>query len=87
MSEDRLLYTVESAARLLSISRATCYRLIRAGELESVTVGERARRISAAALIDFVARLEASAAPRDSASMSEVPVEVAARRRIEPREV
>lgn len=50
------LLTVNDAAGRLSISRATLYDLLRAGQLRSVSIG-RARRIPAADLDDFVKRL------------------------------
>ncbi|MFI1092074.1 excisionase family DNA-binding protein [Streptomyces sp. NPDC020917] len=50
------LLTVEEAARRLCIGRTTCFRLVLAGELESVTVG-RLRRVPADAVPAFVARL------------------------------
>ena len=34
-----VLLTVEEAARCLRVGRTTCYALIRAGELESLTIG------------------------------------------------
>lgn len=57
---ERLLYTIEEAAELLSLSRAQIYRLIDTMELESVTVG-RSRRITAQQLDAFVRSLEAKA--------------------------
>ncbi|MFD7224768.1 helix-turn-helix domain-containing protein [Streptomyces sp. NPDC059892] len=53
-----VLLTVEEAARRLRIGRTTCYRLIRAGELESIPVGSL-RRIPADALAEFVAHRRA----------------------------
>ena len=51
-----VLLTVEEAARRLRIGRTTCFRLVLAGEIESVTVG-RLRRIPADALPAYVAKL------------------------------
>ncbi|MDT0422633.1 MULTISPECIES: helix-turn-helix domain-containing protein [Streptomyces] len=51
-----VLLTVEEAARRLGVGRTTCYALIRAGELESVTIGAL-RRVPAEALPEYVARL------------------------------
>ncbi len=56
------LLTVEEAARRLGIGRTVCYRLISAGELESVTVG-RLRRVPADAVPEYVSRLRASSRP------------------------
>ena len=51
-----VLLTVEEAARRLRIGRTTCFRLVLAGEIESVTVG-RLRRIPADAVPAYVAKL------------------------------
>lgn len=53
----RVLYSVDQAATLLTISRAQLYRLIDKGELESVQIG-RSRRISQDQLDRFVKGLE-----------------------------
>lgn len=50
---NKLLYTVNEAAELLSISRATVYRMICARELESVPV-RGSRRIPREALLRYV---------------------------------
>ena len=39
--EEALTLSVEHAARLLGVSRATAYRLVRSGELRAVRVGRR----------------------------------------------
>ena len=57
MSLGKLLFTVDEAAELLSLSRAHLYRLLQRGELASVSSG-RTRRISRAALESYVARIE-----------------------------
>jgi excisionase family DNA binding protein len=41
MDSDRLTLTVEQAARLLGISRALAYELVRRGELPSLRLGRR----------------------------------------------
>lgn len=51
-----VLLTVEEVARRLGIGRTTCFRLVLAGEIESVTVG-RLRRVPADAVATFVAKL------------------------------
>lgn len=56
----KLVYTVEEAAELLSLSRAQLYRLIEVGDLPSIKIG-RARRVSADQLHVFIRRLEALA--------------------------
>ena len=52
----RLLLTVEEAAERIGICRAYMFKLIREGNVRSVKVG-RLRRVTPAALEDFVARL------------------------------
>ena len=51
-----VLLTVEEAARRLRIGRTTCFRLVLAGEIESVMVG-RLRRVPTDALLAYVAKL------------------------------
>ncbi|MFJ9709641.1 excisionase family DNA-binding protein [Streptomyces sp. NPDC101234] len=53
---DLVLLTVEEAARRLRIGRTTCFRLVLAGEIESVTVG-RLRRVPSDAVPAYVAKL------------------------------
>jgi excisionase family DNA binding protein len=55
-TDSRLLYTPEHAAAQLDIGRTHIYGLIARGELRSVKVG-RNRRIPAAALQEYVAKL------------------------------
>jgi len=55
----RLLLTVEQAAEQLGVGRTLMYALVRAGEVESVTIG-RLRRIPAEALNAYVAALRVS---------------------------
>jgi excisionase family DNA binding protein len=52
----RLLLTVEEAAERIGICRAYMFKLIRQGDVRSVKVG-RLRRVTPAALEDFVERL------------------------------
>jgi excisionase family DNA binding protein len=56
----RLLLTVEEAADRIGICRSNMFKLIRQGDVESVKVG-RLRRITPAALEDFVQKLHSSA--------------------------
>jgi len=51
---ERLL-TVMEAADLLAVSRATMWRILKRGDLPSVTVGERAIRIRAEDLRQYIA--------------------------------
>ncbi|MFC9559598.1 helix-turn-helix domain-containing protein [Agromyces sp. NPDC056965] len=53
-----LLYSPESAARLLGIARSTLYELLSSGALPSVKIG-RSRRIRRDAIEMFVDRLSA----------------------------
>jgi excisionase family DNA binding protein len=54
------LLTPEEAAQALRVGRSKVYELIAAGALRSVKIGG-SRRISAAALAEFVAQLEEAA--------------------------
>jgi excisionase family DNA binding protein len=51
------LLTVPEAMAVLKVSRWTLYNLIRSGELASILVGVRCRRIPGTALDAYVARL------------------------------
>ncbi|MFI7291433.1 excisionase family DNA-binding protein [Streptomyces anulatus] len=53
-----ILLTVEEAARRLSVGRTTCFALIRAGALESLTIGSL-RRVPADAPAAYLARRRA----------------------------
>lgn len=55
---ERLLYTVDEAARLLSVSRSYVYVLFRAGLLRPVKLGA-ATRVARAELMRFAAALAA----------------------------
>jgi excisionase family DNA binding protein len=49
----KLAYTVEEAAKLLSISRSRMYELIQAGTIQSIKIG-RSRRITEQQLRAFL---------------------------------
>ncbi|HEX4813839.1 MAG TPA: helix-turn-helix domain-containing protein [Nonomuraea sp.] len=51
------LLTVPEAMAALKVSRWTLYNLIRSGELQSIVVGARCRRIPASSLEAYVAQL------------------------------
>ncbi|MEW9554557.1 helix-turn-helix transcriptional regulator [Nonomuraea sp. NPDC050783] len=51
------LLTVPEAMAVLKVSRWTLYNLIRSGELTSIRVGARCRRIPSSALDAYIARL------------------------------
>lgn len=52
----QLLYTAEEAGVVLSLSRASIFKLISAGDLESVKIG-RSRRVTRVGLERFVEHL------------------------------
>ncbi|WP_436758293.1 helix-turn-helix domain-containing protein [Streptosporangium sp. V21-05] len=56
MNADDMLTVPEVMAKL-KVSRWTLYKIIRSGELGSVMVGERCRRIPESAFNDYVTRL------------------------------
>lgn len=56
-----LLFTPEEAARMLGVGRPKVFQLMQLGVLRSVKVGA-SRRISARALSEYVAELEADSA-------------------------
>ncbi|KAA5836013.1 helix-turn-helix domain-containing protein [Saccharopolyspora hirsuta] len=51
-----MLLTVEAAARRLSVSRTTMFRLLKSGAVDSVRIGH-ARRVPAEAITAYVQRL------------------------------
>jgi len=55
----RLAVTVDEAAEMLGVGRATLYKIVMRGEIESFTIG-RARRIAITALEEY-ARVKRSA--------------------------
>ena len=58
-TNERLLLRPVEAAERLGISRTKVYELMASGELRSVKIGA-ARRVSATALAEFVATLDAA---------------------------
>jgi len=54
MATGRLLYSLAEAADILSVSKSQLYKLMNSGQLESVHVGQKARRIPADALMTYV---------------------------------
>jgi len=56
--EQHILLKVEEAAKRLQLCRATMFKLIGSGEIESVQIG-RLRRVKPSALDDYVNRLSA----------------------------
>lgn len=62
----KLLYTVPEVANILGIGVTKVWSLIAMCEIQSVQIG-RSRRVTEAALLDFVAALEAEALGEDPA--------------------
>ena len=52
----RVLYRIDEAAELLSISRSRVYELVRSGQIRTVKVG-KSHRVPARSLDEYVARL------------------------------
>lgn len=58
--QEKLALSVSEVAELLSISKKVAYQLVRSGQLVSFVVpGTAVRRVSRAALLSFIERLEA----------------------------
>ena len=55
---EKLLFTMEEAAEVLSVSRSTVYDLVRMRLLDTVLIG-RSRRVPASALKELIDRLRA----------------------------
>lgn len=58
---ERLAYTVDEAAEILSIGRSTLYELLTSGKIASVKIG-RSRRIRHAAIVAYLDALEETGA-------------------------
>lgn len=58
---DKKLLTIAEAALAMGIGRSLLYRLVMTGEIRSVVVGGRARRIPVTALDEWIARQQAEA--------------------------
>lgn len=63
--ENLQLLRVPEVAAMLHVSRATVWRLIYSGELESVIVGVRSRRVAPEAIAEYKERLRSQAARRN----------------------
>lgn len=59
---DRRLLTVKESAEALAIGRSHAYHLVLTGQIESVVVGVRCRRIPVTAIDDYLRKLAAQAA-------------------------
>ncbi len=58
MTTEPLLLTIGGAAEALSCSSRLVEKLISAGDLKSIRLGKRARRIPRSDLIDYISRLQ-----------------------------
>ncbi len=58
LKHEKIAYTIEEVAELLSLSRAQIYRLIDLREIATIHIG-RAHRITAKQLDDYISRTEA----------------------------
>jgi excisionase family DNA binding protein len=54
-TDDKPLLTVEEAARRLGIGRTTMYGLVSSGDVESITLDRRLRRVPAECLDEYIA--------------------------------
>lgn len=61
-SPGKVAYTLDEAAEVLGVSRATVNRLIRAGELRASRLGHRTVRVSHEALMDLLRSKEGEGA-------------------------
>lgn len=52
-----LLLTVEEAAEQLHIGRTKAFAMVKSGEIESILIGERGRRVPREAVFEYIARL------------------------------
>lgn len=71
-SHTRLLYSVEEAALLLGIGRTYMFELVATGQVDSLKVGKR-RKVTRAALDEFIERLAAREAAVANASEDGAP--------------
>ena len=61
----QLVYTAEEARQMLRIGTGRMTRILMSGELPSIRLGSRNRRITRQALLDFLARQEAESQQRE----------------------
>lgn len=54
-TDDKPLLTVEEAAHRLGIGRTTMYSLVSSGDVESITLDRRLRRVPAECLDEYIA--------------------------------
>jgi excisionase family DNA binding protein len=56
--QEKTVFTVAEVAAYLGISRESVFRLLRAGELGSILIGKRGRRVTREQLDDYLRKLE-----------------------------
>jgi excisionase family DNA binding protein len=61
LDRPRVLYRIDEAAELLSVSKSRVYELVRSGQLRTVKVG-KSHRVPARSLDEYVSRLLRGAA-------------------------
>ncbi|MCG5220289.1 helix-turn-helix domain-containing protein [Streptosporangium sp. KLBMP 9127] len=52
-----LLLTVEETADVLRIGRTYAFAMVKSGEIESILIGKRGRRVPREAVLDYIATL------------------------------
>lgn len=78
MSEERLLYRPDEAARVIGVSRSRLYELLASGEIRSVKIG-RSRRVLGDALRGYVRHLQEIESADEDSGPSDVASSVQAR--------
>jgi excisionase family DNA binding protein len=64
MRAQQLLLDIDDVCEILALSRTTVYKLIMAGDIESVIIGTKQRRVTYAAVERYVAALPQAPASR-----------------------
>lgn len=65
LDRPRVLYRIDAAAELLSVSKSRVYELVRSGQLRTVKVG-KSHRVPARSLDEYVTRLLRGSAGHDT---------------------
>lgn len=65
LDRPRVLYRINEAAELLSVSKSRVYELVRSGQLRTVKVG-KSHRVPARSLDEYVTRLLRGSAGHDT---------------------
>lgn len=61
MSKQTIIYRINKAVEQLGVSRATIYRLVKAGDLELVKLGARAAGVTGESLHAYVEKCKRAA--------------------------